>query len=399
MTDVKKFFVFLLASQLSSGCMLFGGLRVDPVATSAQKPSNVAVYVAVSRAGDPAIGLTERSFVISEDGQELSPEQTRQVLLPRTMVAAHRALLLVDMSGPVTEGDTRSAIAMAAARFVTKAHASEPVTVYAFDGGAKIRLIGEYPEGTDEIAEIPALAAYAPSDPSSNLHSAVIEALAELDTRLMTAQKPLRIGSLVVFARGADLAGRVTAAKMREALSESQHLVFAIGIKGAPGFSAARLGREGAFEAEAETSLLATFDEAGARVGSTVGRYYLLSYCSPARAGTRGLRIKVVTTDDKNKEVSGSMSTDIDTSGFTSGCDPTARPAFVVPAAPEAPHEKPDGQGAEDGDKRAGSGKVPKAVGGRVSGKPASSVPPGPAGEPDEGEAVAPPPSKPGYAQ
>ncbi|HEX7669191.1 MAG TPA: hypothetical protein VF395_06405, partial [Polyangiaceae bacterium] len=289
MTHLRKLFLFLLVGPLASGCMLFGGLHVEPVATSVQKPSNVAVYLAVSKNQEPAIGLTERSFQISEDGQDLSPEQTQQVLLPRNMVAVHRALLLVDMSGAVTEGDTRNTIAMAVARFVTKAHTSEPVTVYAFDGGAQLRLIGEYPEGTDEIAEIPALATYTPSDPSSNLHSAVIEALAELDTRLMAAQKPLRIGSLVVFARGADLAGRVTESKMREAISESKHLVFAIGIKDAPGFKASRIARDGAFEAESPVSLLATFDDAGTRVGSAVGRYYLLSYCSPARAGTRRL--------------------------------------------------------------------------------------------------------------
>ena len=383
--DVKKsrsmtwqFVPCLLLGQLASGCMLFGGLRVDPVATSVQKPSNVAVYVAVSQGQEPALGLTERSFHISEDGQDLSSEQTRQLLLPRDMVAVHRALLLVDMSGPVTEGDTRSTIAMAVARFVTKAHVSEPVTVYAFDGGAALRLIGDYPEGTDEIGDIPALSTYAPSDPSSNLHSAVIEALAQLDTRLMTAQKPLRIGSLIVFARGADLAGRVTESKMREVLSETKHLVFAIGVKDAPGFKASRIAREGAFEAESPVSLLATFDEAGTRVANVVGRYYLLSYCSPARAGTRRLRIRVVTTDDKEKEVSGTMSAELDTSGFTPGCDPTTPPRFVVPAAATN----------ETSDKASTTTPAPT---------PARS--PKAPGKTDEGDAAVPPPSKPGYAQ
>ena len=66
------------------------------------------------------------------------------------------------------------------------------------------------------------------------------EAVSQLDTRLMATQKPLRVGSLVVFARGADLAGRVTEAKMREVLSETKHLLFAIGVKDAPGFSASQ---------------------------------------------------------------------------------------------------------------------------------------------------------------
>jgi hypothetical protein len=374
-----------LVAQLASGCMLFGGLRVDPVATSVQKPSNVAVYVSVSNGNDPALGLTERSFHIFEDGQELSPKQSQQVLLPRDMVAVHRALLLVDMSGPVTEGDTRNTIAMAVARFVTKAHASEPVTVYAFDGGASIKLIGDYPEGTDEIGDIPALSTYTPSDPSSNLNGAVMEALAQLDARLMTAQKPLRIGSLIVFARGTDLAGRVTESKMREALSETNHLVFAIGIKDAPGFKASRIARDGAFEAESPASLLATFDEAGAKVASVVGRYYLLAYCSPGRAGKRRLRVEVVTTDDKEKEVRGAMSEEIDTSGFASGCDPTTRPQFVV-TAPAKDEESDD-----DKDRT----KAAKPTSNKPAAKPASKTP----GEADDGDAVVPPPSKPGYAQ
>src|ERR1051325_9810115 len=134
--------ILVTLGMLSEGCM-FGGLRVEQVATSGQKPSNGAVYPSVSKGDDPAVGLTEKNFHIFEDGTELTPEQTQQVLLPRDVAAVHRALLLVDMSGPVTEGETRHNISMAAARFASRAHAAEPVTIYAFDGGSSIRLIAE----------------------------------------------------------------------------------------------------------------------------------------------------------------------------------------------------------------------------------------------------------------
>src|SRR5438045_1862198 len=217
--------ILVTLGMLSGGCM-FGGLRVEQVETSVQKPSNVAVYLAVSKGDDPALGLTEKNFHILEDGAELTPEQTQQVLLPRDVAAVHRALLLLDMSGPVTEGETRHQIAMAAARFAARAHTAEPVTIYAFDGGPAIRLITEIPEGTDDVVEIPQLESYTAQDSSSNLNSAIVESLAQLDARLMSAQKPIRIGTLVVFARGPDLAGRVADAKMSEALDESKHLVF-----------------------------------------------------------------------------------------------------------------------------------------------------------------------------
>lgn len=381
---------FAMAAALTCGCML-GGVHVQEVATSAQKPANVALYLAISKGDAPLTGLSEKNFHVFEDGQELTPEQTQQILLPGDEAAIHRALLLVDMSGPIMEGDTRHQIAMAAARFVSRAHAAEPVTVYAFDGGPSIRLVAEFAQGTEEITELPQIENYTQTDSSSNLNSAVIEALAQLDARLMTAQKPIRIGSLIVFGRGPDLAGRVADSKMTETLDESKDLVFSIGVKDVPGFRASRIGKSGTFEADSPASLVHAFDEAGGRVGDIVARYYLLAYCTPARAGQRSVRIKVVTTDDEGKEISGSTSTDVDATGFTSGCNPSDRPRFVTRAetkpetAPAPP--PPEELKAEGGDTHPAKDKPAKA---------------GPKEAPrsgDEGDAVVPPPAKPGYAQ
>jgi hypothetical protein len=359
-----------------------GGLRVDSVATSSDKPSNVAVYLTVTKDGLPVKELFEKNFHISEEGQDLTPEQTKQTLLPKDMAASHRALLLVDMSGPVTEGDTRERIVTAASKFVTRAHATQAVTVYAFDGGAGIRLIGDFPQGTAEVTDLPELTAYKPDDASSNLNSAVVEALAQLDARLMTAQKPIRIGTLVVFARGPDLAGRVQEHVMSDALRQSPHLVHAISIKNTPGFRAGTLAKTGSFEAESMSSLNTAFESAGTRVADSVNSYYLLSYCSPARAGQRRLRVNVVIQDEKGQELSGSMGSTFDASGFGSGCDPTARPRFVV----RAEDDKPSVQAPAAGTPSSGA-----------SDKPAAAEPKK-AGAEDEDKTV-PPPSKPGYAQ
>jgi hypothetical protein len=393
----RNWLFFATVATLTQGCML-GGVRVQEVATSAQKPANVAVYLAISKGDAPLTGLSEKNFHVFEDGQELTPEQTQQVLLPRDQAAVHRALLLLDMSGPVTEGDTRHNIAMAAARFVSRAHTAQPVTVYAFDGGPSIKLVGEFAQGTEEISEMPQLEGYAQTDTSSNINSAIIESLAQLDARLMSAQKPIRIGSLVVFGRGPDLAGRVADSKMTEALDESKDLVFSIGIKDVPGFHASRIGKTGTFEADSPASLVHAFDEAGGRVGDMVSRYYLLAYCSPARAGQRSVRVRVVTTDEEGKEISGSASMDVDATGFTSGCNPSDRPRFVAKAEtkeakPEpAPPDEP--KPAEDDSQPAKADSHPaKEKPGKAGSKPSS-----PPGE-DEGDAVVPPPAKPGYAQ
>jgi hypothetical protein len=360
-----------------------GGLRVDSVATSADKPSNIAVYLTVTKDGAPVKELFEKNFRISEDGQDLTAEQTKQTLLPRDMAAVHRALLLVDMSGPVTEGDTRERIVTAVGKFVTRAHTTQNVTVYAFDGGAGIRLISEFPQGTAEVTEIPELTSYKPDDASSNLNSAVVEALAQLDARLMTAQKPIRVGTLVVFARGPDLAGRVQEHVMSDAIRQSPHLAYAIDIKNTPGFHAGSLAKTGSFEAESMSSLNSAFDNAGTRVADSVNSYYLLSYCTPARAGQRRLRVNVVIQDEKGQELSGSIGSTFDASGFGSGCDPTARPRFVVRAedvktsAPAAPTPAATGTATGTGEK-AGAPETKKKS--------------------DDDSAV-PPPAKPGYAQ
>jgi hypothetical protein len=389
----RSWLACMTVAMLTEGCML-GGLHVDQVATSSQKPSNVAVYMAISKGDDAALGLTEKNFRISEDGTELTAEQTRQTLLPRDDAAVHRALLLLDMSGPVTEGDTRHQIAMAAARFAAKAHVTEPLTIYAFDGGPSIRLISEIPQGVEDVAELPQLESYAPADTSSNLNSAIIESLAQLDARLMTAQKPIRIGTLVVFARGPDLAGRVADSKLSEALDGSKHLIFAITLKDVQGFHAGRVGRTGTFEAEGMPSLLNTFDKAGEKVANTVAAYYLLSYCSPARAGQRNVLIRVTTTDAEGKELSGGTSTEIDAGGFASGCDPQQKPRFVTQAGPAPVHEAVEAPPSEPEPHAAPPAPAPTK---EKPPKPGGKSPsPAPA---DDDDAVVPPPAKPGYAQ
>jgi hypothetical protein len=369
---------FLSLLFISIGCG--GGLRVDSVATSSDKPSNVAVYLTVTKDGLPVKELFEKNFRINEEGQDLTAEQTKQTLLPRDMAAVHKTLLLVDMSGPVTEGDTRERIVTAVGKFVTRAHTTQTVTLYAFDGGAGIRLISDFPQGTAEVTEIPELTSYKPDDASSNLNSAVVEALAQLDARLMTAQKPIRVGTLVVFARGPDLAGRVQEHVMSDALRQSPHLVYSISIKNTPGFYAGNLSKTGSFEAETMSSINSAFESAGTRIADSVNSYYLLSYCSPGRAGQRHFRVNVVMQDEKGQELSGSISSTFDASGFGSGCDPTARPRFVV----RAEESKPSA-GAPAATPAAGTGEKPAATEPKKAGE-------------DDDKAV-PPPSKPGYAQ
>jgi hypothetical protein len=364
--------ILLLFAWLLSGCGLVGGLRADPVAVSAQKPSNVAVYVAVYHGDRAARGLTEKSFRIYEDGQALDPGQTQQVLLPREIAAVHHALLLIDMSGEISD-DEKARLAVAAGRFATRVRKGQPVTVYGFDGAPRIRQLATFPKGEQEVETVAGVASYRATDPSSNLHSAVVEALKQLDTRLMSRQLPIRIGTLVVLARTSDLAGRVTEQDMTTAIDESSHHVLAVTLDSA---SVPSIGKNGTFTASSPSSFGTALDDAARATEELLERYYVLSYCSPARAGTRALTVEVTAIDDEGKEIGGSFDAEFDAAGFSTGCNPKATPRFVIPAEPIEEEEEVDRGGSRS--RRGSGGAPPPAV---------------------ESEEIVPPPDKPGYAQ
>ena len=83
---------------------------------------------------------------------------------------------------------------------------------------------------------------------------------------------------------------------------------------------------------------------AAARVEGFSRRYYLLGYCSPARAGEHEVTIS---TSVGGK--SGSLTYPFDARGFGPNCDPTRPPSFDIrrPRPPKAPPREtgePDSQ-------------------------------------------------------
>src|SRR5579871_4102449 len=103
-----------LACALVAGC---AGLNPQLVDSSVQKPSNVAVYFTVDTAqGDPVPGLTAEQFHIYEDGKIVSPFESKQTILNPEVAAMHYTLLLVDLSGSVTQSGSLPALDDAASK-------------------------------------------------------------------------------------------------------------------------------------------------------------------------------------------------------------------------------------------------------------------------------------------
>jgi hypothetical protein len=316
---------------LGTGC---AGLQLTTIKATQNRPSNVAVYFKVQDAtGEPLGGLTADRFRIYEDDQLVSQYESKQTILNPEVAAVHYTLLLVDMSGSVSESGTGETLVQAVGTFTDRIEKQQKVGIYAFDGSPDLTPIVPFTDQAGSAkAGVEQLANFKPKDPSTNLNGAVVRALDELDTALGKANQPLKFGTLVVFTDGTDRANRVPAADMEQHIHEKPFDVFAIGL-GAEiqPDQLANIGKSGTAMAADKTAIVKAFDDVGAKVEGRTKSYYLLSYCSPSRAGKHEVRVEAVVKNGPNDaEQTGSLKSDFDATGFMPGCDPNTPPSFDV---------------------------------------------------------------------
>jgi hypothetical protein len=327
-----------------TGCGVFRHVTVEPIATTFQRPSNVGAYVSVMNGETPLTELQPSNFRVYENEQLVPPEQTQLTLLDPNLVAAHQVVLLVDMSAAKTP-EARTLAAKAALNFVQKVAVREAVSVFAFDGGENLVPIAMLPRGNMPV-NMAALESFTPRDPSRNLNGAVVAGLGKLATALNQSGKVVRAGTLVVYASGPDIAGRVDGDKAHDLIWESPYDVLAIGV-GEQADAIEHLARRGLVRAQAANTLPIAFEEAASLTIEQLEKHYLVSYCSPARAGARRLRLEVTYTNKDGEEHHGDFETDFSARGFGPGCNPQATPRFTLApkgdvAPTPAPAAEPD---------------------------------------------------------
>lgn len=383
--------VELCIALLASGCnFVLGGVEVEHVDSSVQKPSNIAIYLSASDSGEPLTELDESNFVVYENEQEIPKEQAKLTILERDVAVAHHVLLLVDLSGKLDDSE-RKDLTGAIENFVQVVRATQGVTVYGFDGGERIYLLGEFSKNKD--AEKASLEGKIKQrDPSRNLNGSIAKALDALDARLMRVKRPVRVGSLVVFTRGPDVAGRVAPEALDETLEKSRHDRFSIGFESEDTYYLEQLGDDGVVLAKNMSGLGDAFQQAALKVDKAFYRHYLIQYCSPARAGVRQLRLEVHYVNKEGEERTGDLAVEFDAEGFGPGCDPGSTPRFVVHASQpgELDAEEPPSDEAPSGE--ATGPAAPKA-----DATPAASDDEDVSADDDEEETFVPPPDKPGY--
>ena len=316
--------VLLMAcATLASGCV---GLHLQMVDRSVQRPSNIAVYFTVDTTrGEPVPDLTPADFHIYEDGQPVSIFESKQTILQPEVAAAHYTLLLVDMSGSVAGSPDMEKVVSGAATFSERVSRYQKVAVFAFDGSPHVTQLvgfgGGNPETTARV-----LMGFRPRDPSTNLNGAVVEALQILGRQMGQSSVPLRFGTLVVFTDGTDHASRVSRDTLRSAIDGAGVEIYAIAVGAEVNDGEIRtIGRNGTFMSKNPADIQRGFSEIGARIEGLSRRYYLLSYCSPARAGRHSVEIEAVKGGRR-----GRLGYEFKADGFGPNCDPNQRPAFSV---------------------------------------------------------------------
>jgi hypothetical protein len=335
------------------GC---AGLKLQLVDASVRHPSNVAVYFTVdTKGGEPVADLTPQDFKISEDGDPVSILESKQTILQPEVAAIHYTLLLVDMSGSVVDSGDMPALVQAASAFAERVGPYQKVAVYTFDGSPHLTPIVGF--GGNARGGIAALATRRPRDPSTNLNGAVVEGVRALQQQMDHAPVPLRFGTLVVFTDGTDHAHRASAEDVTHALDGAGFETYAIGVgQEIDKTQLGHIGRSGTFASKDRADIQKGFDEIGARIEAASKRYYLLSYCSPSRAGEHDVEVEA-----HAHGTSGRLRYRFDANGFGPNCDPNQRPAFDVrhPKAVPPDRAAPEKARAEGAKRPASGGPAP----------------------------------------
>lgn len=323
---ILRFLCALILVWVSSGC-----LKLTLYNASVTKPSQVAVYFSLTdTGGNPVPNLSADKFKIYEDGGLVSVFESKQTILNPEVAAVHYTLLLVDLSGSISESGALEQLKPAVQSFADRVGQLQRVAVYGFDGSKEIFQITGFSEGGGRVSGAAEhLGAVRTKDPSTNLNGAVIEGLKVLDKALQSAPTPLRFGSLVVFTDGTDRAKRVLRPELDKALDDAVErdvslYVIGVGSEIDSG-ELHNIGRRAAFLTKDPTVLAKAFDAIAERVEAFTKSFYLLSYCSPARAQEHELKVQANAAGK-----SGALTYRFDATGFGPNCDSNRLPKFDI---------------------------------------------------------------------
>ncbi|HKO50030.1 MAG TPA: hypothetical protein VJV79_20005 [Polyangiaceae bacterium] len=403
MIAVRDLSGVLLLCALNACNLVTGGVKVEPVAVSTKKPGNVALYVAVSKHGNGVLGLEKGDFKVYENGVPLDNEQIKLTLLSTDPSTSRHAAVLVDMSKALKR-EERKSLADALRPFIARLRQREPVSLYAFDGAEKAHLVQHYPQqdprsdANETDTSMERLLSFSRKDASTSLYSAVMDGAQQLSASLAAEGRPIENGTLIVVALNPDSAGRVEESKLRDFVNESPHHIFLMTVgTAASSADITFIGKTGGTRAGSALTMSAPLNDVANAVDDELFRNYLVSYCSPSRAGKRDVKLEVTSHDAQGKASVGSYSTVVDAEGFGPGCDPQAAPQFVAAKRKEAPTQVVASNGKPGSAKAKPAAKAPKEPSEKLSSTTAAPAAGNAASGNVQAAPIAEPPSGLGY--
>jgi hypothetical protein len=274
--------------------------------------------------------LTENDFEVYEDDKTVSLHESARTIIPNPSLYTMATVLLLDVSGSITESATLSALKTSAKAFLQKVAGEEgqEVAIYYFDGRNDIVQLSAFNKNILELqSAIDTMKSSIQQDVSTNLNGAVQQGLVVLDNKQNSiATGELFTGSLVTFTDGTDQAGRVSDDAALASVAGSPHYSFTIGLGGEIDEGhLTDLGRSGFTWAEDTDELNDAFDEIADTIRSQSGKRYVFGYCSPKRLGNHKVTLRV-----KNRP--GAISYAFNADNFDgSSCDPNVLPDGMEP--------------------------------------------------------------------
>ncbi|MDB4979407.1 MAG: hypothetical protein JWM82_159 [Myxococcales bacterium] len=310
-----------------------GGLQVKQVTTVAQPPGNVAAYFSVyTKEGKPVTDLDVPNFKIFENDKLVSEKKAKRALLETKPVEAQYVLVLVDVSGPIVDGEDYPDLITGVGRFVAAVEKQGgEAAVSLFDGEDEVVPMLGF-GAADSHAALEAARHFRPRNRNGNLHGAIVQGLDALEKQLSSATAPFRYATLVVVTDRPDLAKKVPLETAKKRVAESPVDVELVGV----GPKADRLqlaplaSPGGLYISELPKDFGKGLTAISKKMSTDADARYLFSYCSNKREGHHKLTLVVETQDDRGRIVY-----DFDADGFRNGCSAKHRPLFEKPAGKE----------------------------------------------------------------
>lgn len=295
-------------------------------------PAKVSVFFKVRKKdGTPVAGLRDSDFTIYEKGRNdekmrlISIDEARRQISPKGQLFAFSTLLVLDLSGSVTNSNLPD-LKDAAKAFINAVmpennDGSVKMSIMWFDGENKLHELADFTENrTALLNAVNGITPNISTDNSTDLYGAVLKSVDAIDLVLYENDDRISAASVVIFTDGTDQAARYTQKAALDAVANADaHISFhSIGLGSEIDENTLKkIGKNSFAFAENTKKLLETFEKIAQRVSDDANSYYLFEYCSPKRdgSGMNDLKIEAIYQNQK-----GSVTTKFDATNFTGGC-------------------------------------------------------------------------------